>query len=168
VSGYSSSTKKLWRGFRRPVRNDKAFWVAIGLCLAAVAAEVALSAAVVDVNPIASVAVALLVVVVVFSVVGAITGMIRGFSEGFRHGPTEPPAQPEPAVAPRPAQNDGTESRPGGLPKSVTDLAESAKTMAGNLRKPTSADVDKGARTLGRAIGAARRAVQSPPEDRGD
>ena len=41
--------------------------------------------------------------------------------------------------------------------------AQEAALSALNL--PTAADVDKGARTLGRALGAAKRAVQSPPDD---
>jgi hypothetical protein len=163
VSDHSAGRKTLWRGFRRPVRKDKAFWVAIVLCIAAVVAETALSAAVVDVNPIALLAVALLVAVVVFSLAGAITGMIRGFSEGFRHAPAPPASEPEPAAAPQASR--ATPTSPAGLPKSVVELTESAKTMAGNVRMPTSADVDKGARTLGRAIGAAKRAVREKPED---
>ncbi len=110
-------------------------------------------------------AVALLVVVVVFSVVGAITGMIRGFSEGFRHRPAEEPTEPAPAAAPQASRPTPTTSS--GLPKTVADLSASAKekAKAANVRMPTSADVDKGARTLGRAIGAAKRAVREKPED---
>jgi hypothetical protein len=161
----SRTDHTLWRGFRRPVRKDKAFWVAIVLSVLAVAAETALSAAVVDVNPIASVAVALLVAVVVISIVGAITGMIRGFSEGFRHAPATPPTEPAPAADP--AASRPTSPSTKGLPKAVTDLSESAmaKAKAANVRMPTSADVDKGARTLGRALGAAKRAMQEKPED---
>ena len=97
--------------------------------------------------------VALLVVIVVFSVVGAIVGMARGFGEGFRRQP--------PAPAPREPAPDTTSSRPA----SAADVATSAKNLAANVRKPTAADVEKGARALGRAIGAAKRAARSEPDE---
>jgi len=166
VSRERDQATSLWRGFRRPVRKDKVFWVAIGLCLVAVAAETALSAAVVDVNPIASVAVALLVAVVVFSVVGAIAGSIRGFHEGFRRDASERDAS-EAGAAPRP-ESPPADTAPGagGRPlPTMGELSESARNLAANVRKPTTADVEKGARTLGRAIGAAKRAARSQPDD---
>ena len=147
---------RLWRGFRRPVRRDRAFWLAIGVSVLAVAAETALAATVVDVNPIASVVVALLVFVVVFSIAGAIVGAVRGFGEGWRDR-TPSASTPEPDPEP---PTTGSRTMP-----SLEQLTESAKAQAAKVRKPTSADVDKGARTLGRAIGAAKRAVQSPPDD---
>jgi hypothetical protein len=151
----ADALRRLWRGFRRPVRKDKAFWVAIALCVLAVAAETAMTESIADVNPIALAVVAILVVVVVFSVVGAIVGMFRGFGEGFRQPPTAPT---EPAA--KPARDD-TAARS----TSAADLATSAKNLAANVRKPTTADVEKGARTLGRAIGAAKRAARSHPDD---
>ena len=159
--GDADSTKRLWRGFRRPIRKDKWFWVAIALCVLAVAAETAMTESIADVNPIALAVVAVLVVVVVFSVVGAVVGMIRGFGEGFRQPAAAPPEPaPEPAAAPAPAPDESATR-----PTSATDLAASARNLAANVRKPTTADVQKGARTLGRAIGAAKRAARSQLDD---
>jgi len=153
-----ASSTRLWRGFRRPVGKDKVFWIAIGLSGLAVAAETALSAAVVDVNPIASAAVAVLVVVVVMSVVGAIAGAVRGFRQGWR--------DPAPST-PAPGSDQAASSSARRSVPSVGALSEAAKAKAkaANVRPPTAADLDKGARTLGRALGAAKRAARSQPDD---
>jgi hypothetical protein len=154
----------LWRGFRRPLRRDRVFWIAIALCLLAVATETAMTESIADVSPIALAVVALLVVIVVFSVVGAVAGSIRGFKEGFRTGgpaaePTAAPAREPAGAGPAEEATDGP-STSGGLPKAVADLSESARQKAANLRTPTADDVDRTARKLGRAFGAARRAVR--------
>jgi len=142
---------RFWRGFRRPVVRDRAFWAAVVLSIVAVLVEGGLATAAGIGNWIAVALVALFVVIAVFSIVGAIAGSYRGLRAGLREGPTTRKPEPKRAPEPEPVER---------LTRSLNELGESAKAKAANVRKPTADDVDRGARKLGRAFGAARKALR--------
>jgi hypothetical protein len=161
-------TDELWRGYRRPVRSDRALWVAIGLTAIVVIIEFALSSPTTPLGWVAFGLIALALAVLVVSLVGVAAGVFRGFSDGWRSNrskspgrqstPSAPAASAEPAPAPKATASDDRPPLPRpAVPDSVKNLAAAAQA-----HKPTSADVDRTARALGRAAGAARRAYRKP------
>jgi hypothetical protein len=153
-----------WRGFRRPVRRDRAFWFAIGLSVAVIGLEIGIAAAAGALNWVALALFGALLVIAVFTVVGVVAGTIRGFGEGWRGGRRAESRSPKTSAQANEPEPAG-DARPSGpkapaMPTSLAELTESARTVASSVRKPTSADLDRTARTLGRAIGAARKAAR--------
>ena len=141
---------------------DRAFWIAVGVSIVAVLVEGGLATAAGIGNWLAVALVALFVVIAVFSIVGAIAGSYRGLRTGLREGPharkatrakAAPPNEPK---ATRAGPTEPVER----LTSSLNDLGAAARAKAANVRKPTADDVDRGARKLGRAFGAARKAFQ--------
>jgi hypothetical protein len=160
VGRAADDVDRLWRGFRRPILRDRAFWIAVALSIVVVLIEGGLATAAGIGNWFAVGVVAAFVVVAVFSVVGAIAGSYRGLRVGLKEGPHDrqtakarPAPEPDPDPAPRTEPVDR-------LTQSLNDLGASARAKAANVRKPTADDVDRGARKLGRAFGAARKAFQ--------
>ncbi len=169
---------ELWRGFRRPIRRDRVFWLAVILSVVAIGLEIGIAAAADALNWGALALFGVLLFIAVFTVVGVVAGTIRGFGEGWRGGRRRRSAQPTPtgtasagSARPDPAGPDPTTTRapPSGdpaaptrpaMPKSISELSDTARTMASSVRKPTTDDVNRTARTIGRAIGAAKKAAR--------
>jgi hypothetical protein len=152
---------RLWRGFRRPIWRDRAFWVAVAVSIVAVMVEGGLATAAGIGAWWAVGLVAVFVVIAVFSIVGSVAGSWRGLRTGLRERP-EPKATTRTSDDVPPAEraerrgSDATER----AAKAVTDLSATARTAAAKVRTPTSDDVDRTARKLGRAFGAARKALR--------
>jgi hypothetical protein len=164
---------ELWRGYRRPLRRDRALWLALGLCLAAVVIEFALSEPTTPLGWLAFGLIAVALVVLIVSLTGVFVGVFRGFADGWRSNRNRDaaaPAAPAPTSASAPSASGAsgrsraqqvvadepspTISIPP-VPESVKNLAAAAQAKA-----PKQADVDRTARALGRAASAARRAYR--------
>jgi hypothetical protein len=165
----------LRRGYRRPVRRDRALWVALGLTVVAVVIEFALAGPSTPLGWLAFGLIAAALAVLIVSLVGVAVGVFRGFGDGWRANRSKPssasstssdrPAPSQPAATSadgdRPATDAGSSGdgpslpRPA-VPESVKNLAAAAQAKA-----PTKQTVDRTARALGRAAGAARRAYRN-------
>ena len=170
-----AKTEDLWRGYRRPVRSDRALWVAVGLVVVMVVIEFGLSSPSTPLGWLAFGLIALALAVLVVSLVGVAAGVFRGFADGWRSNHSKSTSDRSDRVAA--ARDDLAANRTGvgrrgarigsargddgpslprpAVPDSVKNLAAAAQA-----RKPTSADVDRTARALGRAAGAAKRAYR--------
>ncbi len=174
MSPRRTQTDELWRGYRRPVRSDRAFWLAMALTLAAVVIEFALSSPSTPLGWVAFGLIALALAVLVVSLVGVAAGVFRGFSDGWRSSRSkaaapaadEPTATASSAGESRSAADAKPDSEPvvdaegPALPRPAVPASVKNLAAAAQARKPTSADVDRTARALGRAAGAAKRAYR--------
>jgi hypothetical protein len=170
---------ELWRGYRRPLRRDRALWIALGVAAVAVVIEFALSSPSTPLGWLAFALIALAVVALIVTLNGILVGVFRGFADGWRANRAKPavprPTGAAPAGSPRtdPERDDrGAAPRdepaapdPAGPSVSIPPLPDSVKNLAAaaQARKPTGQDVDRTARALGRAAGAARRAYRKDP-----
>lgn len=165
----------LRRGFRHPVRSDRAFWVALALAAVAVVIEFALSSPDTALGWFAFALIAVAVTVLIVTLVGIAVGTVRGFTDGWRSAHRGKDAGAAGKAAPGPSDRSGDDPAsdatgprpdpdPDPEPVAMSDTAKRLAAAAGSLgssvRKPTSADVDRTARALGRAASAAKRAYQ--------
>jgi hypothetical protein len=167
------SPGELRRGYRHPIRRDRALWVALGLSAGAIVIEFALARPDTLLGWVAFAILAAALAAMIITLTGVAVGTLRGFSDGWRSArPSQAPARPDSQeatmaddrpdpTAPEPTTADAEPSSPTGslprpaVPESVKNLAASAQAKA-----PKKADVDRTARALGRAAGAARRAYR--------
>ncbi len=167
------SPGELRRGYRHPVRRDRALWVAVGLSAGAIIIEFALARPDSALGWVAFALLAVALAAMIITLTGVAVGTLRGFADGWR-SPRPSPAAPGPDPQERPTMatdgssptrsepaDEGDPTAPAGslprpaIPESVKSLAASAQAKA-----PKRADVDRTARALGRAAGAARRAYR--------
>jgi len=144
-------------------------WVAVALVVVAVVIEFVLAGPSTPLGWVAFGLIAVALVVLIVSLVGVAVGVIRGFADGWRSNRSRsvqpPPSRPEAQVRSEPTPDDegSAPAAPAGdpplprpaVPDSVKNLAAAAQAKA-----PTRQDVDRTARALGRAAGAARRAYR--------
>ncbi len=172
MSRRSRPTGELRRGYRHPIRKDRVLWFALGLTAVFVVIELALAS---PSTPLGWLAFGLLAAALAFLVItltGIFAGTIRGFVDGWRARDREVEEattratrrQASPDDAPdTPADEDRAPSSSGGVPPLPRpEVPESVKNLAATAqaKAPKQADVDRTARALGRAAGAARRAYR--------
>ena len=172
---------ELWRGYRRPLRRDRALWIGLGVAAMAVVIEFALARPSTPLGWAAFTLIALAVVALIVTLNGILVGVFRGFADGWRANRAKPavarPTSPSPegaaattGAAPQGDQDargpgDPAAPDPAGPSLSIPPLPDSVKNLAAaaKARTPTSQDVDRTARPRARAAGAARRAYRKEP-----
>ena len=80
----SSPSGELRRGYRRPLRRDRALWVALGLSAVMVVLEYALSSPSTPMGWVAFALIAAALAALVVTLVGIAVGVVRGFADGWR------------------------------------------------------------------------------------
>ena len=130
---------RIWRGYRRPVLRDGVFWFAGLVAIAGIVVQSPLAdwkggtvdwiVLVVEVG---------LTIIGAYILVGVLAATIRGVGEGWRTA--------EVAATTRPKSSSPNSATPGAATKAPT-----------SDRPPVGVALEKKARLVGRAVGAARR-----------
>jgi hypothetical protein len=193
VGGVSRRSRRtpgeLRRGYRHPVRRDRAFWAAVGISAAVIVVEFALASPSTPLGWVAFGILAAALAAMIITLAGVFVGTVRGFSDGWRAGgrsrldraratstsrgtPTggadtgeattmTTPTGDEPKADPRPTDDDDDDDDDDdGLPRPTVPDSVKQLAAAAQAKAPKKADVDRTARALGRAAGAARRAYR--------
>ena len=138
---------RIWRGYRRPVLRDGVFWFAGLVAIAGIVVQSPLAdwkggtvdwiVLVVEVG---------LTIIGAYILVGVLAATIRGVGEGWRTAEVAAAASPK-SSSPKSSSPDS--ATPGAAPKAPTGTASD--------RPPVGVALEKKARLVGRAVGAARR-----------
>jgi hypothetical protein len=130
---------KIWKGYRRPIHRDGAFWFAILIFVSGMALQSPLQGWKGGTTDWLVLALEFVVTFVgAFILVGVLAAIGRGFGEGWRS-------------ADRPSADRPSSSAPS------SKAAPDATTMDRPPLSPSMQKMEKKVRVLGRAVGAARR-----------
>ena len=144
---------QFWRGYRRPVLRDGVFWFAVLVGVAGIAVQSPLA----DwkgqtVDWVILGAEIVLTFAAAFIIVGVLAATFRGFGEGWKAADQvarrRPAPDPRPAAAPTPEPEAAGPAAPQAAPTGTAPASD---------RPAAAVSLEKKARVLGRAVGAARR-----------
>ncbi len=147
-SSRGSKKGQLWRGYRRPILRDGAFWLAALVTVVALAAQNAWSGVDGGAQWALLIADVVVTTLITFALIGVLAGTLRGFGEGWRSA-----GRPDPVAAPAGASDEASDpgAKPASKPKPTVDPVPEAE------RPVIGVELEKKARALGRAIGASQR-----------
>jgi hypothetical protein len=169
---------RIWRGYRRPVLRDGVFWFAGLVAVAGIVVQAPLAGwKGGTVDWIVLVLEVGLTIAAAYIVVGVLAATVRGVGEGWRtaeRAATASAAAPKPSTPPTAAptaSSPGPEPAPDPAPEPSTPGPEPAappKVAPAPGRPAVGVAMEKKARILGRAVGAAKRTYQqydsTPPD----
>ena len=182
MSPRQAKTDELWRGYRRPVRRDRALWVALVVVVIVVVVEYALSSPTTPLGWVAFGLIAVALAVLIVSLVGVAVGVFRGFADGWRSNrsdksrraaadassPTPTGSAPADQAASGPSPTDGR-GQTGATPATGYDVeptpASAAADSGPTLPRPAVPDAvkDLAATAKAKATASASRSARTSP-----